>query len=180
MRRRPATATEARALGNPLRLRIMRLCNQRQMTNKQLADRLERDPATMLRHVRILVDAGFLEPAPSKRGPSGALEKPYRATGLSWWLSYDKSPQDPIDTEPLVAAFLEELHEAGASSIEQLSRFHLHLDDNQLGGFLGELMELLDRYMDTDSTRRDAGSPAYGGLVALHRLADETQAQDTN
>lgn len=172
MRRRPATAAEARALGNPLRLRIIRLCNQRELTNKQLADRLDRDPATVLRHVRILVDAGFLEPVAPRRGPSGALEKPYRSTGLSWWLSHDEPLRDPIEQQPLVAAFLDELHAAGASSIEHLSRFHLHLDGDELGTFLTELMELLDRWMETDAGRRDAGSPAYGGLAALHRLAD--------
>lgn len=178
MRRRPATAAEARALANPLRLRIIRLCNQREMTNKQLADRLDRDPATVLRHVRILVKAGFLEPTKPRQGPSGALEKPYRSTGLSWWLSQESVPSEPIETEPLVSAFLEEMREAGPASIEQLSRFHLHLDDEELQGFLEQLIELLDRYAATDATRRDTGSPAYGGLLALHRLADEAPARN--
>lgn len=44
--RRPATPAEAKALGHPLRLRIMRLCLVEELTNKQLADRLDRDPGT--------------------------------------------------------------------------------------------------------------------------------------
>ncbi|GAB3119342.1 winged helix-turn-helix domain-containing protein [Streptomyces calidiresistens] len=85
-RRRPATMREAKALAHPLRARILRLCHQHDLTNKQLADRLERDPGTVLYHVRQLVAAGFLEQAPVRTGETGALEKPYRSTGLSWWL----------------------------------------------------------------------------------------------
>ena len=36
--RRPATAAEAKALTHPLRMRILRLCLDRSLTNKQLAE----------------------------------------------------------------------------------------------------------------------------------------------
>ena len=39
MERRPATPEEARALANPLRLRILRLCLDRSLTNEELAAR---------------------------------------------------------------------------------------------------------------------------------------------
>src|SRR5260370_12248602 len=90
--RRPATAREAKALGHPLRLRILRLTAQREMTNKQLADRLDRDPGTVLYHVRQLVEAGLLQPVEVRTGESGALEKPYRPAGRSWWID---SPLEP-------------------------------------------------------------------------------------
>ncbi|HEV8163288.1 MAG TPA: transcriptional regulator, partial [Actinomycetota bacterium] len=38
-RRRRATILQAKAASHPLRLRILRLCGQQPMTNKQLADR---------------------------------------------------------------------------------------------------------------------------------------------
>jgi len=85
--RREATAEEARALANPLRLRILRLCLNASLTNKQLADRLDKDPATVLHHVRMLVDTGFLSADAVRSGAKGALEKPYRATGKSWEIS---------------------------------------------------------------------------------------------
>ena len=42
--RRPATAAEAKALAHPLRIRILRLCLDQALTNKQLAERLGKDP----------------------------------------------------------------------------------------------------------------------------------------
>ena len=56
MNRRPATVDEAKALANSLRLRILRLTLDQALTNKQLAERLDRDPGTVLHHVRRLVE----------------------------------------------------------------------------------------------------------------------------
>ncbi|HEV8373300.1 MAG TPA: winged helix-turn-helix domain-containing protein, partial [Actinomycetota bacterium] len=81
--RRAATPEEARALANPLRLRILRLSLDQALTNKQLAERLGMDPGTVLHHVRTLVRTGFLAAEAVRQGERGALEKPYRATGKS-------------------------------------------------------------------------------------------------
>src|ERR687898_90203 len=89
MKRRPATPEEARALSHPLRMRILRLCLDQALTNKQLAEHLGRDPGTVLHHVRTLVATGFLVPEEVRQGEKGALEKPYRATGRSWTLRLD-------------------------------------------------------------------------------------------
>src|SRR3954463_14704403 len=86
-KRRPATPQELKAMSHPLRVRILRLCGENELTNKQLADRLRVAPGTVYYHVRQLVDAGFLEPAEVRTGESGALGKPYRSTGRTWWLS---------------------------------------------------------------------------------------------
>src|SRR6266542_3000990 len=51
----------------------MRLCLDQELTNKQLAERLGKDPGTLLHHVRILVKAGFLAPGESRNGAHGAL-----------------------------------------------------------------------------------------------------------
>lgn len=177
--RRPATAREAKALGHPLRLRILRLCGQRELSNKQLADRLGRDPATVLHHVRQLVAAELLEAAPPRSGPSGALEKPYRSTGRSWWLSGE--PPDPArypqgdaaaeEGRPAhVAAFLEELDEAGPASMATSARLILHLSPDDLDVLASRLQIVLDDFMASDHTRAD--QPAYGGIVVFHRLAD--------
>src|SRR5438105_1523219 len=126
MQRRETTVSEAKALAHPLRLRILRLCWQSELTNKQLADRLERDPGTVLYHVRQLSDAGLLEPAPVRTGESGALEKPYRAKARSWWLD------DPPNTEADAAlapieAIQDELRAAGPDSVRIFVRFAVHL-----------------------------------------------------
>jgi hypothetical protein len=63
------------------------------------ANRLNTQPGTTLYHVRLLVEAGLLEPAPIRTGASGALEKPYRSTGQSRWLSAygDTGRGEPYD-----------------------------------------------------------------------------------
>ncbi|HKS49781.1 MAG TPA: winged helix-turn-helix domain-containing protein [Amycolatopsis sp.] len=169
VRRREATVREAKALAHPLRLRIVRLCWQQELTNKQLADRLERDPGTVLYHVRQLVDAGLLKQAPVRTGESGALEKPYRAKARSWWLD------DPPDTEADAAfapieAVQDELHEAGRASVRTFLRFALHLSPEDAAELDRRILELVDEYVTTDDQRLD--QPAHGGLIVLHQLAE--------
>ena len=168
------TPAQIKAVANSMRLRILRLCNDREWTNKELADRLGRDPATILHHLRLLVDAGLIESTGVRQGPSGAYEKPYRSTGLSWQISFGDAAYEPDEEGELtmLRAFREELAEAGYDSLAELSRFHLHLDDDERQTFLTRLFELLDEYRLSDPARQERGDPGYGGLVALHRLSD--------
>ena len=170
--RRPATVKEVKALGHPLRLRILRLCGERELTNTQLADRLDRDPGTVLYHVRQLVDAGLLEPADVRTGDSGALEKPYRSTGISWWLD---GPLNKSETEIRLApleAFQAELSEAGPESVQAFERFTLHLSPEELEEFDRRILAVLDEYIESDDQRLDR--PALGGMLIMHRLAEWT------
>jgi DNA-binding transcriptional ArsR family regulator len=170
LERRPATVREAKALAHPLRLRILRLCFERELTNKQLADRLDRDPGTVLYHVRQLLDAGMLEPVSVRAGDSGALEKPYRATGGTWWLDGPLNGFDANTRFAPIAAFQEELQEAGPKSVEWYERFVLHLSKEQAAELDNRLLEILDDYMRTDHERRD--QPMVSGIVILHRPPD--------
>jgi DNA-binding transcriptional ArsR family regulator len=168
--RREATVREARALAHPLRLRILRLCAQHEMTNKQLADRLDRDPGTVLYHVRQLAEAGFVEPGPVRTGTSGALERPYRATSKSWWLSNSLARADPDSRLAPIQAFQEELHEAGADAVRTLTRFVLHLSPDEAAELDRRICAVIDEYVLTEDRRRE--QPAHGGIVVVHRLAD--------
>src|SRR5438128_441852 len=114
--RRPATAEESRALANPLRLRILRLCIDRALTNKELAERLGKDPGTVLHHVRMLVDTGFLAAEPVRAGPRGALEKPYRATGKSWEVNVGDEGGEAMVLAP-IDALRDEVLEAGSDAV---------------------------------------------------------------
>jgi DNA-binding transcriptional ArsR family regulator len=177
-RRRRATVLQAKAASHPLRLRILRLCGQQALTNKQLADRLGSQPGTTLYHVRLLVEAGLLEPAPIRTGTSGALEKPYRSSGQSWWLSaYGDTDEgeayDDRDDERSLApieAFQAELREAGPGSVRTSARFMLHLSEEEVRELDRRLLAVLDEWIQTDHQRLDR--PALGGIVVLHQLAD--------
>jgi predicted ArsR family transcriptional regulator len=141
--KRPATDAEYRAIASAVRLRILRLCVSEALTNKEIAARLGRNPATVLHHVRTLVDTGFLVAGPERRGPRGSREVPYRATGKSWLMDIDDRP--PPERDPILAAFLEEVAEVGEEHL-QSSRLGLRLSPADLAEFRERLHGLLDEY----------------------------------
>jgi DNA-binding transcriptional ArsR family regulator len=165
-RRREATTAEARALAHPVRLRILRLCLDEPRTNKQLADALGRDPATVLHHVRTLVATGFLAAAEVRTGASGALEKPYVATLKSWGVDTEHTEEGDAVNVAMVQAFRDEILEAGKDSVLQLTRLGLRLD--QAG--LDELRTRLEEVVEDFAARpRPADGEPVALFVALHR-----------
>ncbi len=168
--RRLATIAEAKAMAHPLRLRILRMCGMQELTNKQLADRLDRDPGTVLYHVRQLTAVGLLEPAPVRTGESGALEKPYRATDQLLRLESTPALSLPGGALAPIQAFQEELREAGPESVEKISRLVLHLSPAEAEELATRLVAIFDEYAGSDHERLDR--PAHGGIFVLHRLAE--------
>jgi predicted ArsR family transcriptional regulator len=166
MERRAATPQEARALANPIRLRIIRLCRERSLTNKELAIRLGRDPGTILHHVRMLVAAGFLAPDPERRGARGATERPYRSTGKSWTL-------DVGDDAPGMLAMLdavrEELGEGTARDIRTMSRLAVRLSPQGAERFDARLSALVEELAAAD----EPDGEAFGFFVVLHRTRED-------
>jgi DNA-binding transcriptional ArsR family regulator len=161
---------EAKALAHPLRVRILRLCAQQELTNKQLADRLNSEPGTVFYHVRLLVEAGLLQQAPVRTGDSGALEKPYRSVVHTWWLDGPLNDAEPDARFAPIQAFQDELREAGPASVQLYERFLLHLSPADVAELDRRILAVLDEYVATDHQRLD--QPALGGIVLLHRLAD--------
>lgn len=166
--RTPATAAELRALAHPLRLRILRLCLDEPLTNRQLAERLGRDPATVLHHVRTLADTGFLGPEPVRRGPRGSREKPYRSTGKSWRLSVEHFPPDEafVGEVAIIDAFREEVLQAGPGSARGMTRLGLRLGPDGLA----ELQERLWAVVNDFAGRPpDPDGEPFGVLIGIHR-----------
>jgi hypothetical protein len=144
-----------------VRLRILRLCLTEALTNKEIAARLGRNPATVLHHVRTLVDTGFLAAEPVRRGTRGSREVPYRATGKSWLMDIDDRP-NPRD--PMLEAFLEEVAAVGQQQL-QSSRLGLRLSPGDLAEFRTRLHGLLDEY-----ARRppDLGGERWSLYLGMH------------
>jgi DNA-binding transcriptional ArsR family regulator len=157
--RRPATRAEARALAHPLRLRILRLCLDEPLTNRELAFRLGEQPATVLYHVRTLARNGFLEAEAERRGRRGAREIPYRATRKSWTL--DLQPGATTHTAP-VDAFRAELAEAGPESVLQTIRLGVRLSPPALERILRRLASAATAAHDADDPAGDSVSIYIG------------------
>lgn len=143
--RRPATAEEARALSSPVRLRIIREVFDAPLTNNQIAARLGRDKATVLHHVRALVDTGFLEALPPRAGPRGSRERPYRSTGKSWRLDVSDYPHRTGIEDAMLGAFLEEVPDAAKRST---SRLALRLTASRREELEQRLDQILREYAD--------------------------------
>ncbi len=162
MERRSATAAETKALAHPLRLRILRLCLDEALTNKQLADRLGVDPATLLHHVRTLVRTEFIVAEASRTGARGAREKPYRSTGKSWTL--EVGPDEALSGSMAnLDAYRAEFIESGAPITS--TRFAARLSSDDLDELARRLLELADEFVGRD----DADGIPVGFLFAGHR-----------
>ena len=148
--RRPATDAERRALASVIRLRILRLCLYESMTNKEIAGRLGRDPASVLHHVRTLLHQEFLRAETPRPGPRGSTEVPYRATGKSWELDFgtpDDSGPDPATTDMLLRTFLEEIAEIPRSQL-RTTRMGLRLNAAHLDEFDDRVRQLIQEFID--------------------------------
>ncbi len=158
--RRPATDAEARALASSVRLRLLRMCLDEPMTNAQLAGRLGRAPATVLHHVRTLVETGFLEALPAQQGPRGSRPRPYRATRKSYWLM-----QDPgFANRPMLEAFVAE---SALVPPEDLTTVRLGLRLDEAG--LEELQTRLGGVLDEFAARPPTpGGRPWSLFLSLH------------
>jgi predicted ArsR family transcriptional regulator len=149
--RRTPSAAEFKALAHPLRMRILRLCLDEARTNNELADLLDANPATVLHHVRTLVDHGFLVAEPVRTGKRGSREKPYRATGLSWGLELDALPADDRVTGTMVAidAVRGEVAAAGPEAMAgaQWSRVGLVLGAESVAELEDRLNEVVEDFV---------------------------------
>jgi predicted ArsR family transcriptional regulator len=153
---------DARALASSVRLRILRLCLDEDLTNREIADRLGKNPATVLHHVRTLVDRGFLAAGPVRRGARGSREVPYRATRKSW-----RAPDFPGKWQLMLSTFVEEVAEADPESV-RMTRLGVRLSADEHA----ELMTRVDAFFAELAERRPTpdGTP-YSVLFALHEDA---------
>ncbi len=160
--RREATPEEAKALAHPDRLRIIRLTYDEALTNKQLAERLGRNPGTTLYHLRMLVTTGFVAAEAARRGKRGASEVPYRSTGKSWTLDVGEPSQDI--SAALVDAFRSELLESPPES-RRTSRLALRLTPERCAELEARLEALVE---EAAAWPRDPDGEPWALFVALH------------
>jgi DNA-binding transcriptional ArsR family regulator len=159
---RDATPAEMRALAHPLRLRILRLTLDQALTNKELADRLERDPGTVLHHVRTLVRGGFLTAEKVRGGRRGALERPYRSTGKSWMV---RMAPNLDHTVSVIDAVRDEIVEAGSEASLSTLRLGVRLRPDDIA----ELRRRIRLLGDEFEARGDAEGEPIGILAVVHR-----------
>lgn len=156
--RRDATDAEAKALASGVRLRILRLCLDEPLSNREIATELDLNPATALHHVRMLVGTGFLEAQEERRGKRGSREIPYRATGKSWYVNTGDM------THPMIDAFVAELDSAPYED-RTMGRMAAMLTVDEVEEFRDRIQELFE---DFKSRRTKPNARQWGLFIALH------------
>ena len=161
--RRPADEAEAKALASPLRLRILRATLHEPRTNKEVAEVLGLNPASVLHHVRTLVDTGFLIEQPVRRGPRGSRERPYLASGKSF---YVQTGQDSgaASQDLLLTTFLQEVEALPAGALDG-TRLGFRLAPDDLADVRRRLGALLDEIAAMPS---DPHGEAWSLYLGLH------------
>jgi len=164
-KRRAATEAEAKALASAVRLRIIRLCLDQALTNKEIAGRLGANPATTLHHVRTLVATGFLIPEDERRGARGAREVPYRATRKSWTLDVHEQGGTG-GKQAILDAFLDEIRLVDLQTdAGRFARLGLRLSPQEWDELESRLSELLDEYARRPPT---PGGRPYSIFLGLY------------
>jgi DNA-binding transcriptional ArsR family regulator len=171
---RTATEAEAKALASSIRLRILRLCLDRPMTNKQLAERLDANPATVLHHVRTLVETGFLAPLPVRRGSRGSRERPYLATRKSWGLD-TRAAGVGGEGSAMVEAFLAEVRLVDLDKTG-LVRLGLRLHEEEFADLRRRLLSVISEF--ADRPMRPDGHPYSVFLACYEDLSRDAPAAD--
>jgi DNA-binding transcriptional ArsR family regulator len=158
---RQPTDAEARALASSLRLRILRMTVEEPLTNQEIARRLGRHPASVLHHVRTLVQTGFLAQGERRRVGSRGREIPYLATGKSWYLDLGG---DPAGRRAMVEAFLAESGEVPAGEA-RLTRLGLRLTDAEVSELTDRLGGVIEEYARRSPS---PGSRPWSLFLAVH------------
>jgi hypothetical protein len=159
--RRPATEAEAKALASAIRLRILRMCLEQPLTNREISGRLAANPATTLHHVRKLVDTGFLAPQPVRRGARGSREIPYLATRKSWTLDL----ADYRGDRSMIDAFVQEVALVDPSDQVVATRLGLRLTGQEYEKLVRRVSELLEEYAGRPPS---PGGRPYSVFLAIH------------
>lgn len=156
--RRPADDAEARALASGVRLQILRLTLREPLTNKEIAQRLGRNPASVLHHVRTLLATGFLVSEPDRRGTRGAREVPYRATRKSWYV------ETPTGSVGMLDAFVDEAGRVPASQL-RMTRLGLRLNVQHREELSRRFSDLLQEFAELPA---DPDGQPWSVFLAMH------------
>lgn len=156
--RRDATDAEAKALASSIRIRILRLCLDEALSNREIAEATGLNPATSLHHVRMLADTGFLQAQEARRGRRGAREIPYLATGKSWCVNVGDV------TNPMIEAFIAEF-EAAPYEERTMGRMAAMLTEDEVEEFRNRIADLFEEFR---ARRKKPNAKQWGLFIAMH------------
>lgn len=154
------TPAHFKALGHPVRHRVVNVLRQRPATLGQLASAMGLAKGTISFHVRVLRDAGLVRLAGTQHVRGGTEQ--YFALVSTGFRMHEDAEAGPGF---LVQAALAEMSPAGDSEPGHTVLRHLWLSEQQAGALAAQLEDFATRQHPADAGSGDA----YGLLLSLYR-----------
>lgn len=154
-----------KALGHPLRHRIVNVLRQRPAPLRELAAALDASKGTIDYHLRVLREAGFIRLAHTRQ-VRGGTEQYFSLVSAGFRLDAGAA----IGAEFLINAALTELAPAGEDEAELTVLRHVFLTREEAKELVGRIEEFAARPYRSDGASGDA----YGLLLSLHRTDTPT------
>ncbi len=164
------SAAQFKALGHPLRHRVVNVLRQRPATLSQLTSALQSSKGTMGYHLRVLRETGLVRVAETRQVRGGTEEYLDLVSR-----SFDLHDIEEGGTESLFRAAMAEMLPAPSGRENHAVLRHLWLTPEEADELAARLHK---RAHEAHSSPTDPRSEAYGLLVSLHpadipRLPDE-------
>lgn len=154
------SAEQFKALGHPVRHRMVNVLRQRPATLRQLAQALESSKGTIGYHVRVLREAGLVRLAETRQ-VRGGTEQYFALVSETFKVHQDAA----VGPEFLVNAALGEMLPSGPGQISHTALRHLWLTGTEAHALEARLRAMTAEPHPKDPER---GEP-YGLLVSLFR-----------
>jgi DNA-binding transcriptional ArsR family regulator len=161
--------TQFKALGHPLRHRLLNVLRERPATLSQLAAALSSTKGTIGYHVRVLIDAGLLRPS-GRRTVRGGTEQYFEPIGGA----YVHDQPGTEGAEFLLHAARAEMVAPTGDEVELTMLRHVRLTAVQARALVERIEALGHEQLASD----EAGAPAYGLLLSVFRADIPTLPPD--
>jgi len=145
------TAQQFKALGDPLRWRILNLIQHQPYTAKQIAERLKASPGTIGHHLQVLEASGLAQVV-ARRMVHGIVAKYYTRTARIFKFDF---PSEVTGNTSTSLKFMTDAHDEMAEAIEAEGEDavlscglpHVRLSRTRAEFFMGRLNDLIDELL---------------------------------
>jgi DNA-binding transcriptional ArsR family regulator len=180
------SAQQLKALGDPIRLRVLNIIRHQPATAKQLADRLQVSPGAMGHHLRVLLDAGLAQVV-ARRLQRGIVASYYTRTARIF--DYDLPPELKGDTPASLDILTQARDELAETLAEQDSEQftcivglpHVRLSQERRNAYVERVSALINEFLNEPPDLRGEVFTLCVGLFSAPqymqtRQGDEGQA----
>lgn len=165
------TPQQFKALGDPLRSRILRIIQNQPATAKQIADRLNIAPGTIGHHLQVLEAAGLAQIV-ARRVVHGIVAKYYTRTARIFVLDF---PEEVKEHNSVSLEIMDLAHEEmrEAQTMQDSSTFcragfpHARLSPERVQYYEQRINQLIDEFLQEPQTSIDQNSQIYGLFLSL-------------